>query len=134
MRRLFPIALAICVGGCSAGQDSAASQAAVVRFHQLLDSGQFDAIYDSTGPELKGITPKPQFVQLLDSIHRKLGAVKQSKQVGWNVNYNTSGGTVSLTYETQFASGSGTEQFVYRSGKPPLLIGYHIESSDLVLK
>ena len=135
MRRLFPIALAAALtSGCSAGKDTAASQQAVARFHQRLDAGQYDAIYDNSGAELKAITPKPQFVALLAAIHGKLGAVQASKQVGWNVNYNNGVGTVALTYQTQFASGSGTEQFVYRTGEPPSLVGYHIESSDLMTK
>src|SRR4051812_29011765 len=57
MRRFLPIALAACVGGCSAGADIGASQQGVVIFHHMLDAGQFDAVYDGAGPELKGITP-----------------------------------------------------------------------------
>ena len=132
MRHIFPIALASAlVCGCHAGEDTAAAQQGVQRFHQMLDAAQFDAIYDATGPELKAITPKPQFVALLEGIHTRLGAVQHSKQVGWNVNYNNGGGTIALTYQTQFTSGTGTEQFVYRTGQPALLIGYHIESADM---
>ena len=135
MRRLFPIVLmAAVLGGCSAGKDTAASQQAVTQFHHQLDAGQYDAIYDGSGGELKALTSKPDFVALLDAIHRKLGAVKEAKQVAWNVNYNTGGGTISLTYQTQFASGSSTEEFVYRTGQPPALIGYHIQSNDLMTK
>ena len=134
MRRVFPIMLAAALAGCSATKDTAASQQAVVQFHHQLDAGQFDAIYDGAGAELKAVTPKPQLNALLDAIHRKLGAVKTSKQVGFNVNYNTGGGAVSLTYQTQFASGSSTEEFVYRTGQPPALIGYHIQSNDLMTK
>ena len=135
MRSLIPIALAVALtGGCSAGQDTAAAQQAVVQFHQRLDAGQFDAVYDEAGPELKAITPKPQFVQLLTQIHGGLGTVKATKQVGWNVNYNNGSGTVTLTYETQFASGNGTEQFIYRTGKPLLLAGYHIQSTGPAAK
>jgi hypothetical protein len=135
MRRFVAMTLAAAlVGGCSAGQDTAATQQAVAQFHQRLDAGQFDSIYDQAGPELKAITPKAQFLPLLAAIHSRLGAVKQAKQVGWNVNYGTGGGTISLTYDTQFASGSGTEQFIYRTGRPPLLVGYHIQSNDLFIK
>jgi len=134
MRRLFPIVLSAALAGCSVGKDTEASQQGVASFHQQLDAGRFDAIYDGSGAELKAVTPRPQFVALLDNIHRKLGAVKDARQVGLNVNYGTSGGAVTLTYQTQFASGSGTEQFVFRTGKPPLLIGYHIESNDLMTK
>jgi hypothetical protein len=81
---------------------------------------------------MKAATPKASFVRFLDAVHRKLGAVKEAKSQGWGVNYNTSGGTVTLTYQTQFANGSGTEQFVYRTGSAPALLGYHINSTDLI--
>lgn len=132
MRQIFPIALAAAlVTGCSAGQDTAAAQQAVTQFHQMLDAGKFDAIYNGSGAELKAITPGAQFVPLLANIHTRLGAVKEAKQVGWNVNYNNGVGTITLTYQTQFASGAGTEEFVYRTGQPPSLIGYHIQSNDM---
>ncbi len=121
------------LAGCSAGKDEAAAEQAVTHFHQLLDAGQYESIYDASTPEMKASAPKPSFVRFLDAVHRKLGAVKQAKQVGWGVNYNTGGGTVTLNYETQFANGSGTEQFVYRTGSAPALLGYHINSTDLVV-
>jgi hypothetical protein len=49
------------------------------------------------------------------------------------VNYNNGFGSVTLNYQTQFASGSGTEQFVYRTGAAPALLGYRINSTDLVV-
>ena len=135
MRRLYSVVLAgALVAGCSAGKDTAAAQQAVVQFHQRLDAGQFDAVYDASGPELKAITSKPQFVQLLAGIHGGLGAVKSTRQTGWNVNYNNGSGTVTLTYETQFASGGGTEEFIYRAGARPLLAGYHIQSTGPTAK
>jgi hypothetical protein len=99
----------------------------------LLDAGQSEAIYEASAPEMKASTPKAGFIRFLDAVHRKLGGVKEAKQVGWGVNYNTGGGTVTLNYQTRFASGSGTEQFVYRTGSAPSLLGYHISSTDLIV-
>lgn len=135
MGRLVPIALIVALtGGCSAVKDEGAAQQAVVRFHQMLDAGQFDAIYDGSAPKMKVAATKATFVQLMDAIHRKLGVVKEAKQQGWNVNYMNGVGTITLSYQTQFASGSGAEQFVYRTGDRPLLIGYNINSTDLMIK
>ncbi|HEX4737461.1 MAG TPA: hypothetical protein VH331_07860 [Allosphingosinicella sp.] len=129
---LIVLTAAVLVAGCSAGKDEAAAAQAVVQFHHQLDAAQYEAIYDATTPEMKASTPKASFVRFLDAVHRKLGAVKDTKTQGWGVNYNTSGGTVTLTYQTQFANGSGTEQFVYRTGSAPALLGYHINSTDLI--
>jgi opacity protein-like surface antigen len=134
MRKLLIVAAAtVLLAGCSAGKDAAAAEQAVTHFHQQLDAGQFDAIYDASAPELKAVTPKAAFLRLLDAIHRKLGAVKGATSQGWGVNYGTGGGTVTLNYQTQFARGSGTEQFVYRTGSAPTLLGYHINSTDLIV-
>jgi hypothetical protein len=121
------------LASCSAGKDEAAATQAVVQFHHQLDAGQFEAIYDASAPEMKTSTPKASFVRFMDAVHRKLGAVKEAKQQGWGVNYTNGVGTVTLSYQTQFASGSGTEQFVYRTGAAPSLVGYHINSTDLVV-
>ncbi|HEX5182562.1 MAG TPA: hypothetical protein VFW19_05345 [Allosphingosinicella sp.] len=134
MRKFLIVgAAAALVASCSAGKDMAAAGQAATHFHRMLDAGQYEAIYDASTPELKASTPKAGFVRFLDAVHRKLGAVKEAKQVGWGVNYNNGFGTVTLNYQTQFASGSGTEQFVYRTGATPALLGYHINSTDLVV-
>lgn len=121
------------LAGCSAGKDEAAAEQAVVQFHRQLDAGQFEAIYDASGPDMKASTPKASFIRFLDAVHRKLGAVKGTKAQGWGVNYTNGVGSVTLNYQTQFASGSGTEEFVYRTGTTPTLVGYHINSTDLVV-
>lgn len=121
------------LAGCSAAKDEAAAAQAVVQFHHQLDAGQFEAIYNATAPEMKANTPKASFVRFLDAVHRKLGAVKDVKPQGWGVNYTNDVGSVTLNYQTQFARGSGAEQFVYRTGAAPSLVGYHINSTDLVV-
>jgi hypothetical protein len=68
-------------------------------------------------------------------VHRKLGVVASSDRQTWNVNYNTSGSYVTLTYRTKYAEGEATEQFVYRlESDKALLSGYHISSNALILK
>jgi uncharacterized protein DUF4019 len=122
------------LGGCSAAKDEAGAEQAVGRFHQMLDAGRYAEMYDIAAPEMKSATPKASFVQLMETIHRKLGSVKRAKQQGWNVNYGTAGAIVRLSYQTDFAGGTGTEQFVFRAGPGPALVAYNINSTDLILK
>ena len=104
-------------------------------FHHMLDAGQFEQVYDASSAEMKNASTKERFVELLSAVHRKLGAVKSSKAQGWNVNYNTSGNFVTLTYQSQFDGGSADEQFVYRlAGDGAQLAGYHINSDALITK
>lgn len=110
-------------------------EAAVQHFHEQLDAGQFDAIYEASAQDMKEATPRDKFVAFLDAVHRKLGAVKTASQEGWNVNYQTSGSFITMTYKTAFSDGDAVEQFTFRiSGEQALLVGYHVNSEALVLK
>jgi hypothetical protein len=132
MRRFLAPALAMGLAGCSAVKQEATAEQAVTRFHKMLDAGQYEAIYDQSAPEMKAATSRAGFLRMMDGIHRKLGAVKASNRQGWNVNYLNGVGTVTLGYQTRFANGSGQEQFVYRTGASPALVGYNVNSPALL--
>lgn len=133
-KRILVAALLVAAGGCSVGEEKGAAEQAVASFHEQLDSGRFDPIYDEVAPEFKKASSRKDFVALLDAVHRKLGAVKSAKLDSWRVNYGTGGGTVQLVYTTRYAAGPATEQFVYRAGKPPKLLGYNINSNALITR
>jgi hypothetical protein len=137
MKRLL-VGLCVVVAvlcGCSMSADTALAEQAVPRFHEQLDAGSFDAIYEASAADLRQITTHQDFVAFLDAVHRKLGKTKASDRTGWNVNYGTSGSLVTLTYKTAFDGGAAQEQFVFRvQDKAALLVGYHINSTALILK
>ena len=113
--------------------DTALAENEIPRFHEALDSSQFESLYNNGSENLKKAATMQEFVSLLGAVHRKLGNVSSSSRKTWNVNYHTSGTFVTLTYDTVFAQGKGTEQFVYKlSGKEAHLAGYHINSNDLI--
>ena len=127
--------LVAALGGCSMSADTALAEQAVPKFHEQLDAGSFDAIYDASGDALKKATTHQDFVDFLGAVHRKLGKTRQSAKTGWNVNYQTSGSYVTLTYKTNFEGGDAQEQFVYLlQDKTVVLIGYHVNSTALILK
>ena len=133
IRQLAILFTVVSMAACSMADDTALAEAQVAQFHQGLDSQQFEAMYENGGQELKGAATKTDFVALLSAVHRKLGAVTSSNKVSWHVNYHTSGSFVTLGYETTFANGKGTEQFVYKlSDDKALLVGYHINSNELI--
>lgn len=133
--QLGVITLVSILCGCSMSADTAVAEQAVPKFHEELNAGRFDAIYNESGDELKKATTQPDFVALLEAVHRKLGNTKASDKTGWNVNYQTSGSFVTLGYKTTFDGGDAQEQFVFRlQDKAALLVGYHINSTALILK
>jgi len=132
--RKFIAAIAVVLAGCSMSADTRLAEQAVVRFHEMLDAGQSDAIYSEAADELKKASTRQEFVALLDAVHRKLGDTRSSDQKGWNVNYQTSGAFVTLNYQTAYAKGNASEQFVYRlQDSKALLAGYHINSNALII-
>ena len=129
------LVVAAIVAGCSMSADTKVAERAVDTFHEMLNEGQFDAIYATASDELKKAAKREDFVALLDAVHRKLRTTKSWTKKGWTVNYHTSGTFVTLNYSTIYDGGDAAEQFVYRlqDGKA-LLAGYHINSNALVLK
>ena len=127
--------LAMCSCG-SATKDTAAAKQAVLEFHSQLDAGRYTALYESADPKLRRITTETDFTKLLDAVHRKLGTVRQSDMRAWNAAwYAGQGTTITLTYNTTFSAGSGTEQFIWHvNDGRPLLYGYNINSAELIEK
>ena len=71
----------------------------------------------------------------MGAVQRKLGKVTQTSTAGFNVrtfNFTT---TVVLTQSTTFEQGTGTEAFTFQmEGEKAVLVGYNINSKDLILK
>lgn len=97
---------ALALSGC--GADVTAGEQAVTAFHQQLNAGQYDAITHATGPLLPAATLLP----ILTMVHTQLGNVTASDRTGVNTAINNGVHTVSLTYNTTFQHGTGTESFV----------------------
>jgi hypothetical protein len=135
IRRLsIALLTATALGGCSAVANTKVAEQAVATFHERLDAAEFDAIYDQSADDLKKASTRQNFVAILEAVRRKLGTSKSSDQKGWNVNYNISSSFVTLSYATVYGGGEATEVFTYRmDGEMPLLAGYHINSTALLL-
>jgi hypothetical protein len=132
MKLVLGIAALAATGGCTAGQDTAAAEAAVARFHQMLDAQQYHEIYQGTAAEFRNVTSEAQLTGVLQAVHDRLGAVQQASRTGWHVNYSNGTNRVELNYNTRFASAPGTERFVYTiANGAAALISYDVNSDAL---
>jgi hypothetical protein len=133
MRRIMAImATALAVGGCSSGADRAAAEAGVAQFHQMIEAQRYHDIFVGAADEFRGATSEAEGVRFLQMVHDRLGPVRSTTPSGWRVNFTPGGSTVSLNYDTQFASAAGTENFVFRiGGANARLVGYHVNSPAL---
>lgn len=132
---LAAIMIATACGGFAA---KGTAEDAVALFHQQLDVEQFDEIYESADEMFKNATTRIQFTEILAAIRRKLGRVVSTKQTGFYSQDRAgtnAGSYISLTYDTQFADGRGTESFNWRvTGSGVKLVGYNINAPTLITK
>jgi hypothetical protein len=115
--------------GCSAAEQTALAEEQVVQFHRRLNSGDFEGVYDTATNEFKSSARKEDILELLRTVHAKLGLVTETKKLNWNVNYHTSGTFVTIVYETSFQRGKASERFVFRiEAREPKLVSYNVDS------
>jgi hypothetical protein len=115
------------------GKSVAEPQVAV--FHEQLNARQFEEIYSAADDGFRRAAPKEKVLQLFAAIERKLGKVRSSATVNWNVKTFNFATTVVLVAETKFEKGTGTETFTFHvSGDKAALIGYNINSLDMMIQ
>lgn len=129
---LFVLAL---LGGCAGAASVGDAEKEIAAFHRQLDAENYSAIWQAASADMKGATSETQFMDLLGAVHRKLGKVVRTEQVGWNSNVSTSGSFAQVQMDTTFEHGKGMETFIYRKVDEELkLSGYNINSTDMMLK
>lgn len=112
-------------------RDYGICRSAVDRFHQHLNNGEYESIYNEASEDLRAETPEADQVKVFQMIHEKMGIAGKMKPLGFHVNANTNGTFASQVYETEFSLGKGEEQFVWRiKGNDALLVGYHVKSPN----
>jgi len=125
---------AACAGFAAKGD----AETGVASFHGMLDAERYAEIYGATDDRFKNVTAEGQFTEILQAVHRKLGAVVSTTQTGFYSRDQAginAGSYISLTYKTEFAQGPATESFNWRvvDGKV-YLAGYNIQSSLLITR
>jgi len=124
------------VASCGSTKNIEIAEKGVVQFHTELDSEQYAVIYAAADEGLRKATTEADFTHLLQSVHRKLGRVEYARLLNFGDGFFTGQGRViTIIYDTTFAGGTGTEQFVWHIRENRLvLFGYHINSNALFEK
>ena len=119
--------------GCSASKTKALAEGGVTRFHAQLDAEQYHEIYAQASPEFQNSGSEADLTKFFSAVHRKLGKVQRTNEQTFFINFTTSGNIATLTYQTDFSNGSGSEQFTWRvNEKQATLIGYRIDAPALI--
>jgi hypothetical protein len=103
----FTAFIALC--GCSS---SSHAKSATDIFHQLMDRGEYAAIYDTASPEFRSGLSRDVLIAFLTRVHRKLGTCQQAPASVAGMTVNTNGSFVttvsSRTCETTATSPSSS--------------------------
>lgn len=113
--------------------ERASAEDAVRAFHDHFNAGAFDIVYAAASPEFRAATRQEDWVSLLEAIRRKAGRFETANQDSWFLNSGSAGTTVTVTYTSKFERLSAMERFSWRiEGKKAVLLGYRIDSPDLI--
>jgi hypothetical protein len=130
------LVIALVASGCGGMfNGKKAADQSVADFHKLYNDGKLAEIYSAGHSKFKSATTEKQFVEFMSAVQRKLGRVTQTSNAGFNVRTFNLTTTVVLNQNTTFEQGTGTEVFTFQMvGNKAVLVGYNINSKDLILK
>jgi hypothetical protein len=130
------LSTALFASGCGGMfQGKQAAEQGVAEFHKLYNDGKLAEIYSSGHSKFKNAATEKEFLELMGAVERKLGKVTQTSNTGFNVRTFNLTTTVALNQNTTFEQGTGTEVFTFQmEGDKAMLVGYNINSKDLILK
>ena len=128
-------ALFLVTSSCGFAEGKDTAEKAMDQFHQQFNSEQYGEIYAAADAQFKRSTTEAALTQLLGAVRRKIGTFKQARQTNFNIVSGTNGTSVSMVYASEFTQGNATEQFQDAIvGSKGVLVGYNINSPDLILR
>lgn len=133
---LLALSIALFASGCGdMFKGKKAAEQSVADFHKLYNDGKLLEIYSSGHSKLKDAATEKQFLEFVGAVQRKLGKVTQTSNAGFNVQAFNLTTIVVLNQNTTFEQGTGTETFTFQmEDEKAVLVGYNINSKDLILK
>jgi len=112
------------------------SDAAVRRFHSLLDSKNYEELLLESDEAFQRAESHEELLKFLAGVHSKLGASHDSTRTYIGVIFTTNGTLVKVTYQSTFERGKVTETFTWRKAVDGglSLHGYDIQSNVFLSK
>lgn len=108
------------------------ASAAVDRFHQRLNTGDYDGVCADATSEFRGAGSRADLNKFFDSIRQKMGPAGKRSPAGFHVNWRNGRLWVDQVFSTQFEKGQGQEYFLWEIQQgQPRLYHYRVDSPNL---
>jgi hypothetical protein len=108
------------------------SNQAVRQFHQELNAGEYEAIWQEANEGFTSSLKHDQLLKFLQGVHTKLGSADSESLLSLNASATPNGTFVTTRYNTQFANGPAVETFTWvKSAGALKLYGYNVQSNAL---
>lgn len=118
--------------GKSAYHNYRLSSAAVDRFHQQLDQGDFENIYGDATDNFRRAGTREATLKFFENVHQKMGISGKRSVKGFHVNWQNGVLTVDEVFDTEFTLGEAKEGFIWViDHDQPRLQTYHVDAANL---
>ncbi|BCX48617.1 hypothetical protein HAHE_25250 [Haloferula helveola] len=133
MRLVIGACLAVFLGGCNPTKSRTEAEGAVVDFHAKFSAADFEGIYNAAHRDFQSSQPKDDIVAFIRTVRSRLGPVVSSKLSSWSSMSQNLSTTVTISYNTVFENGTGSEQFIYQIEEAEAkLLSWNITSNQLI--
>ena len=85
-------------------RDYGICRSSVDRFHQHVNRGEYESIYNEASEDLRAGTPEADQIKVFQTVHEKMGSALKIKPLGFHVKASTNNGILAdQVYETEFS-------------------------------
>ena len=110
------------------------ANAFVQDFHQKLNNGQFEEIYNAADQGFMSAGKQEDLVKVFEVVHTKLGNASGQTLTNLQINSSAKGTFLTGQYNTTFDRGAAVETFVWvKSGSILRLYNYKVQSKALAV-
>src|SRR5687768_2783344 len=95
----------ISIVGCTSSDGKLAAEEAVAGFHKLLNDERYGELAVDVDPKFKEVTSRQEMIDLLQTIHMRLGRVRSTKTSQGRMDSSLTETQIILIQDTEFENG-----------------------------
>ena len=132
IRALLLIASCIALVGCDLRENVQLSEQAVAVLHAKYTAALLGDMYDDVAADIRSEQTRAEFTKAVGAIRDQLGPVRATRRLGIVTKTGSAGAFVQIEYQTEFANGVATEEFVWEiADGHALLKSYQVTTKTL---